>query len=145
MLHGYRSGLEEQVAKQLKDAGIDAKYETEQVGYLKPARQSKYTPDFILPNGIVIETKGRFVVQDRQKHIIIKNQYPNIDIRFVFSNSKSRISKNSKTTYAMWATKHGFKFADKFIPEEWLKEKPQQSRFDALQEASPDNKKNNAP
>ncbi|WP_067516860.1 endodeoxyribonuclease [Endozoicomonas ascidiicola] len=140
LLHGYRSGLEEQVAKQLKDAGIDAGYETEKVGYLKPARLSKYTPDFMLPNGIVIETKGRFLTADRQKHILIKQQHPDLDIRFVFSNSRGRISKNSKTTYALWCEKHGFQYSDKWIPEAWLKEAPQPTRFDALKAASPDNK-----
>ena len=31
-------------------------------------RTRHYTPDFILENGIVIETKGRFVSNDRRKH-----------------------------------------------------------------------------
>jgi hypothetical protein len=46
-----------------------------------------------------------------------------LDIRFVFNYSKSRISKKSSTTYAMWCEKHGFQYADKSIPAEWLKEK----------------------
>lgn len=121
-LHGYRSGLEERVALQLKEAGVHADYETTTISYIKPSKPSRYTPDFILPNGIVIETKGRFMVADRQKHLIIKKQYPALDIRFVFSNSKSRISKASKTTYAMWCEKHGFKYADKTIPTDWLQE-----------------------
>lgn len=120
---GYRSGLEEKIAEQLEDAGVKAEYESTYIEYVKPQRKSKYTPDFILPNGIIIETKGRFVTADRQKHVLIKDQHPNLDIRFVFSNSKARISKLSKTTYAMWCTKYGFQFADRAIPTEWLKEK----------------------
>ena len=69
-----------------------------------------------------IESKGRFLTADKQKHILLRKQYPELDLRFVFSNSKTRISKKSRTTYAMWCQKHGFKYADKFIPESWIKE-----------------------
>jgi len=71
----------------------------------------------------VVETKGFFTVQDRQKHIWIKEQYPKLDLRFVFSNSRNKLRKGSKTTYADWCNKYGFKFADQSIPEEWILEK----------------------
>lgn len=93
------------------------------IKFMEPAKGRTYTPDFILPNGIIVETKGRFVTADRQKHLLIKAQHPELDIRFVFSNSRSRISKLSATTYGMWCDKNGFKYADKLIPKEWLKEK----------------------
>jgi hypothetical protein len=120
--HGYRSGLEEQIARQLAAAGVEAAYEESKIEYVKPEKKAKYTPDFELPNGIIIETKGRFLTEDRQKHLLIKAQHPGKDIRFVFSNSKARISKTSPTTYAMWCEKNGFLYADKFIPPAWLKE-----------------------
>lgn len=119
---GFRSGLEEKVADQLRSLGIEVKFEQRKVKYTKPARPSTYTPDFELPNGIIVETKGRFVTADRQKHILIKAQHPTLDIRFVFSNSKAKISKTSATTYADWCRKHGFLFADKAIPLGWIKE-----------------------
>jgi hypothetical protein len=118
--YGYRSGLEESVAEQLENAGMPYFYETTKIEYdVKETR--KYTPDFILPNGIIVETKGRFVAADRKKHLLIRSQHPFIDIRFVFSNSKQKISKGSKTTYADWCDKFEFKYADKQIPEDWLK------------------------
>lgn len=121
--YGFRSGLEEKVAKQLTDAGVSFKYEEFIIGYTVPARKAKYTPDFmLLDNGIIVETKGRFLVADRQKHLMVKEQHPDLDIRFVFSNSRARISKASTTTYAEWCDKHGFKYADKFIPQEWIDE-----------------------
>lgn len=120
--HGFRSGLEEKVAKALKEQGIDPRYEQEKITYTVPARKATYTPDFRLPNGIYVETKGRFVVADRQKHLFIKAQHPELDIRFVFSNSKAKISKTSQTTYAMWCEQHGFLYADKEVPQEWLDE-----------------------
>jgi hypothetical protein len=121
---GFRSGLEEKVADQLRALGIEVKFEEKKFKYTKPARVATYTPDFELPNGIIIETKGRFVTADRQKHILIKAQYPDADVRFVFSNSKAKISKTSKTTYADWCQKHGFQYADKLIPVAWTKESP---------------------
>ena len=117
----FRSGLEVAVAEQLHKLKVDFEYETVKVRYLKPPRPSTYTPDFKLVNGIIIETKGRFTASDRYKHILVKEQNPSLDIRFVFSNSKSKLYKGSNTTYADWCKKNGFKFADKEIPKEWLK------------------------
>ena len=120
--YGFRSGLEERVAEQLDKAGIEYTYEQVKLNYIKPASKHVYTPDFVLSNGIVIETKGRFLLADRQKHILVKKHNPTLDIRFVFSNSNARISKASTTTYAQWCKKNGFQYADKTIPEEWFSE-----------------------
>lgn len=118
---GYKSGLEEKIAKQIKAKGIEVEYETTFFDYIDPMVH-KYHPDFILPNNIIIETKGRFLAKDRRKHLLIQKQHPEQDIRFVFSNSQSKLSKNSKTTYADWCVKHGFKYADKVIPDGWFEE-----------------------
>lgn len=120
---GFRSGLEDDVAAQLRAHGIEPAYESIVIRYNKPARDAKYTPDFPNVNGFIVETKGRFVTADRQKHILIKQQCPHLDIRFVFSNPNQRISKTSKTRYADWCIKHGFKFAKKLIPDAWLNER----------------------
>jgi len=122
LLHGFRSGLEDKVSQQLLDEGVPVKYEEMYIEYIRPQSSHKYTPDFELPNGIIIETKGRFMVADRKKHLLIKEQHPELDIRFVFSSSKAKLSKGSKTTYALWCTKNGFKFADRLIPRAWLKD-----------------------
>lgn len=119
-IKGYRSGLEEEVDDKLKNAGVDGQYEQHKIEYVQPATKRKYTPDFKLPNGIFIETKGRFVASDRKKHLLIKDQYPDLDIRFVFQNANNKLSKRSKTTYADWCRKYGFLFAEKEIPKEWL-------------------------
>ena len=117
---GYRSGLEESVDALLKQSGVDGQYEQHKVMYVVPVSYHEYTPDFRLPNGIFVETKGRFVLEDRKKHILIKQQHPELDIRFVFQNSRNKIRKGSPTTYADWCKKHGFLYADKTIPQEWL-------------------------
>ena len=118
--HGYRSGVEETISQLLTENNIDGEYEKHKVKYTIPTTDHVYTPDFKLPNGIFIETKGRFVMEDRKKHLLIKSQHPNIDIRFVFQNSRNKIRKGSPTTYADWCKKHGFLYADKTIPQEWL-------------------------
>lgn len=121
---GYRSGLEETLSQQLASAGVAYQYEELTIPYTKPESKHKYTPDFVLANGIVIESKGRFVTEDRQKHLLVKKQHPELDIRFVFARSKTTISKTSKTTYADWCVKYGFQFADRRIPDAWLQEPP---------------------
>ena len=118
--YGYRSGLEDRISKQLKALSVPVKYEEFKIKY-QVNEVRTYTPDFELPNGIIIESKGRFVVADRKKHLLIQKQHPDLDIRFVFSNSRGKINKGSKTTYGMWCDKHGFLYADKLIPEEWIK------------------------
>jgi hypothetical protein len=125
---GYRSGLEETTADYLTSKGVGYKYEELVIEYTEPQKTRKYTPDFeILANGIIIETKGRFLTADRQKHLLIKKQYPQYDIRFVFSNAFSKLSKISKTRYCDWCDKNGFMWADKVIPEGWLKETKDES------------------
>jgi len=135
LIEGYRSGLEEQNAAKLRARGIPVLYEKYTLRYTKPAKEHRYTPDFPLLNGIIVETKGRFVTADRQKHLHIKASHPDLDIRFVFSNPNSRIGKKSSTTYAMWCDKHGFKYAAKLIPDEWLSEPPEKVRCAAMVKA----------
>jgi hypothetical protein len=118
---GYRSGLEETISLQLTSLSVPVMYETEKIKYEVNEVRS-YTPDFLLPNGIIIESKGRFVAADRKKHLLIQKQHIFLDIRFVFSNSKAKLTKGSKTSYGDWCMQHGFLYADKLIPEEWIKE-----------------------
>ena len=121
--HGYRSGFEHKVSDQLKENKIKFEYETTVIPYIKPETKHTYTIDFTLPNGILVETKGRWVPEDRKKHLLIKNQHPELDIRIVFMSGKTKIRKGSKTTYGMFCDKHGILWAEKTIPESWLKEK----------------------
>lgn len=125
--NNYRSGLERTMAFSLRAEGLPFEYETMKIAYTKPAKPSKYNPDFILTkldgSPMILEGKGRFLTADRQKHLLIKNQHPDLDIRFVFQQANQKISKQSKTTYAKWCNTHGFKFSDKgIIPQEWLDE-----------------------
>ena len=98
----FKSKLEEDFNNFLIKQKIQFGYEDYKVSYLKPEKLSKYTPDFNCPAvdtfKIIFETKGQFLTSDRKKHLLIKAQHPTLDIRFVFSNSKTKIGKKSKTT-----------------------------------------------
>jgi hypothetical protein len=116
----YRSGFEAKLANQLQRSGVEFQYETLQLEYKKV---STYTPDFILPNGIIIEAKGLWVTEDRTKHLLIREQHPHLDIRMVFMNAANKIRKGSSTSYAHWCEKKGIKYANKVIPKSWLSSK----------------------
>jgi hypothetical protein len=120
--------------RDLEQRGVPYRYEEVKVPYVKPESNHKYTPDFILPNGIIVETKGQFDTADRQKHELIQKQHPDLDIRFVFSRSSSLLRKNAKTTYAQWCSKRGLKFADKIIPQDWIDEPPCPKRLKAIED-----------
>lgn len=118
--HGFRSGLEDDMIKELEGYDIDPNYEGKKLEYIIPESKHQYTPDFPVSPHIVIETKGRWVVEDRQKMLLLIKQYPEIDFRMIFYNANQKIKKGSKTSYADWCDKKGIKWANKHIPREWL-------------------------
>ena len=121
----YRSLFEANFARDLHERKIDAAYEIDKITFIP--KPKSYTPDFYIKEGdFYVETKGRFFSQDRTKHLLIKEQHPEIDIRFVFLNARNRLDKRSRTTYAQWCEKNGFLYADKRMPGEWMmvKRKP---------------------
>ena len=116
----YRSQFEKIVAVKMAQDGGVFKYETIRLPYVPKVRH--YTQDFYIPEtDIYIEAKGRLTREDRTKMLLIKQQHPECDIRFVFANAKNKLYKNSKTTYSDWCNKHGFDWAEKTVPREWLK------------------------
>lgn len=135
-MNKYKSGLEKEVASQLKKNKIEFTYEPDwgKLKYSVPVKQRVYIPDFYIKTKsgkiIIIECKGIWVFEDRYKHLLIRKHYPELDVRFVFSNSKNKIRKGSKTTYANICDGKGkgmFKdvkwlYADKKIPKEWFLE-----------------------
>ena len=114
----FRSGLEEQVAKLLEGLGVTYEYESTRVPY---TIQHHYSPDFILPNHVLLETKGYWDAKDRRKILAVKKDNPYLDLRMVFQSPYNKINKNSKTTYAKWCEKHDIPWtAYHNIPLEWL-------------------------
>jgi ATP-dependent protease ClpP protease subunit len=113
----YRSGLEDKVIDKLTKDKVDFKYETLKLKYQR--KVSTYTPDILLPNGLIVEVKGFFDSEDRSKHLLIKDQHPDIEIRFVFQKASTKIRKGSNTSYGDWCDKYGFIYAEGLIPKEW--------------------------
>ena len=99
---GFRNQFEEKLASFLEERRVAYEYETLVLGY---TLEGKYKPDFILPNGIIIEAKGFFRTSD---------------IRLVFYDQYKKVQGSNLRCYE-WAVKYKFKFANKDIPEEWIK------------------------
>ena len=107
-----------------------ASYESATLEY--PVKETrKYTPDWVIerprkagksiPPLLYIEYKGVLDKASRKKMKLVKKAHPKLDIRIVFQNASNKIYKGSKTTYGMWATQHGFIWADNELPTGWLK------------------------
>jgi hypothetical protein len=126
-LNGYRSGFELDTAstlrKKRKKHGFEYEYETVVLEYTIPARLAKYTPDFPVTNrsGHVwyLETKGRFVAEDRKKHRLLKEQRPDLDIRIYFMKDNP-IRKGSKTKYSDWCRKLQIPYCVGELDIEWF-------------------------
>ena len=115
----YRSGLEQKVAELLTSLKVKYEYESKKLGYII---EREYIPDFILPNGVLLEVKGYLKGDDRRKMVAVKKAHPEADIRFVFQAPNNKIYKGSKTTYAKWCEKHDFPWCSYTkIPVDWLK------------------------
>lgn len=113
------------MALALDNARVAYTYEQDVIRFEQPAKQRRYTPDFVLPNGIILEVKGYLDTNDRMKHKWIKEQHPELDIRFVFMNPNTRITKKSKTRYKDWADKLGYPWCcGPEIPHTWKSYKP---------------------
>ena len=117
--HKFRSDFELSLARKLAEAQVSFTYEDTRIPYQPTIR--KYTPDFYFPlYDFYVEAKGHFSSVDRKKHLLIQKQNPDKDIRFVFMRASNKLNKNSKTTYSMWAEKHGFMWAEGSVPKEWF-------------------------
>ena len=115
----FRSKAEREFAERLTSRGIAWEYESERLQYL-----SDYSPDFVIrrKDGTVlyIEFKGYLKPSDRSKLVKVKRHNPDKDIRIVFQRPGNRIRKGSPTTYADWAEKNGFPWADRVVPDDWV-------------------------
>ena len=143
--NGYASGLELENGRVLERSGLEFWYESGpcEIEYTLPIRgghcldcegkqvvsKHKYTADFAFRSKtgklILVECKGHplaWTGKTRSKHQQIKKQFPDMDLRFVFSDQHKRISSSSKTTNAQWCKRQKFLCASRLIPQAWLEE-----------------------
>ena len=117
--HKFRSDYELQVAKFLAERKVKFDYEKIKITY--QPKPKTYVPDFYLPEqDIYVEAKGFFSPADRQKMLLVTSQNPKLDIRMLFLRASNKLNRSSKTTYGSWCDKHKIKWADGYLPLEWL-------------------------
>lgn len=117
-----KSGFEKKGAAFLTKVGVPFEYETQRIKYVVPEKSKNYIPDFILPNGIYVEYKGKLDRDVREKMALVIEQNPDLDIRLLFMRD-NKIAKNSKTRYSDWCKKRGIVYAVSElgeIPDEWI-------------------------
>jgi hypothetical protein len=76
----------------------------------------RYTPDFFLSNGIVIEAKGRWTAENRRVALC----FPEVKLLFMRNNT---LSKRSKTKYSDYCDKNGLDYHVSYlgeVPNKWL-------------------------
>lgn len=100
----YKSKLEKQFAATFK-----LPYEKDKIKY---TIVHTYNPDWTIADNVYLETKGIWDSADRTKIRTVLNQNPNIIIAMVFQNSKAKIYKGSKSTYADFCDKHLIRWFD---------------------------------
>jgi hypothetical protein len=113
----YRSKFEVGIAADLEARGVPFEYEKLRLKY---TTEHTYKPDFTAGT-VVIEAKGYFTSEDRSKLLAVKKANPDLDLRLLFQRASNKLFKESETTYADWADKHGFPWAEGRVPDEWLK------------------------
>jgi len=124
----FRSGSEREFYRQCRKMGYNPRFEhpDDIIEYIVPEEKRKYHCDFVFTkkNGekMYVEFKGLWHLEDRKKHLYIKKNHPDKDIRFIFEKPNNKIKKSSSTTYGMWCDSKGFKWAGKKMPVAWLKE-----------------------
>ena len=127
----YRSKLEANIALTLPEGFT---YECTELKYRKKTSREMvcqscgsheifqyaiYTPDFKLPNGIFLETKGWLKPSDRTKMESVIACHPELDIRMVFQYD-GWTTKLKKQRYSDWCIKRKIKYCVAKIPEEWM-------------------------
>ena len=133
-----RSGYEDRIEKQLKEAKVKYEYEPDTIefrrtvssgecpdcGSHKVVQRRRYTPDFKLTVGkqtFYIETKGRLTGTNASNLQAIKKQHPDLDLRLLFQSDNLRVrGKPASGRYSDWAKKYGFPFAVGEVPDDWI-------------------------
>lgn len=111
-----RNKFEFELHDQLKQSGRHFGYESVKFPYILTGW---YLPDWVIYTDstrtkvdFAIEAKGYFRPESKRKLVSVKKEHPWLDLRLVFYAHRKKDVR--------WAEKHGFKYAIKTIPEEWL-------------------------
>lgn len=132
--HKFDSKFENAVAEHLRSIGVEFEYEKESFIFIKTVRKAicrtcggddcgqklKYTPDFFLGNGIILEAKGYLDAPTRERHRLMRDQHPGLDLRLVFQKNNVIKQTKKKERYSDWATRLEIPFCVGMPPKDWL-------------------------
>ena len=120
-----RSKLELKFEEIIKEFNVEYDYEVTKIPYTIPESNHNYTVDWTFINGLLVETKGYLSDhKERYKYVLLKQQHPDLDLRFVFDNP-NKLCGGTKMTHSKWAEKYGFKYCsikDVDQIKQWIKE-----------------------
>ena len=126
-MNRYRNKFERDIGEQLAVLPLSMVYESTKIDYTVKA---DYIPDFDIktPSGQIyhLETKGNgrsFDQHTRRKMIAVKKQHPELEVRILFYSDGKIGPKRKDGTFMRqsdWAEKHGFAYAIRKLPEQWL-------------------------
>lgn len=130
-----RSGYEQKIINHLIDVGLPYAYEAVQLTYTTKVTNGncrvceangyqsdvyqlrKYTPDLLLPNGIIVEIKGKFTAQKRNHMRQLVKDNDHRDIRFIFMADNPFGGAKPRKRYSDWARALGIQCA--VVPVNW--------------------------
>lgn len=112
----HRSQLEQDVEQALQSQGYQPQYETEKFPYVL---HRKYTPDFRVGD-VYVEVKGWWPSAERAKFLSVIFSNPDLPIFVALQRPLLTLSKQSKTTYAQWCSKHGIAWCPIPIPPDFM-------------------------
>lgn len=113
-----RSKLEDEVEQALINQGYSPEYESERFSYVL---HRKYRPDFKVGN-VYVEVKGWWPPAERSKFLAVILNNPGLPIFVALQRPTLTLSKQSKTTYAQWCSKHGIAWSPIPIPPDFMKQ-----------------------
>ena len=120
-----RSKLELKFEEIIKEFDVVYDYEVTKIPYTIPESNHNYTVDWTFINGLLVETKGYLSDhKERYKYVLLKQQHPDLDLRFVFDNP-NKLCGGTKMTHAKWAEKYGFAYCsirDVEQIKQWIKD-----------------------
>jgi hypothetical protein len=119
---GMRSMGEVYCAANMDQLKIPYQYEAVTLTYQHAPQ--KYTPDFILPNGFIVEFKGKMTAEVRKKLVSIKRSNPEKKIGIVFQKANNKLSSRPNATrYWEWAEANGYLWSEAYVPKAWTTKK----------------------
>lgn len=127
--HAYRSQLEVITAGLLKASGIKFKYEARKIPFRSRVKSGicgececrevfqvrSYLPDFELPDGRIVEAKGKLTSSERTKFLAIRASNPNLYVCFVFG-ADNKLTKSKPRRYSDWCKDNDFDYGIKQLP-----------------------------